>query len=124
MKVPLKLAALVGRRPLSTVSDVPLIRTRGIPTQVTDFDRSFQKLSEKEQLQLEADYEPLNKQDWRLLTLDQKRARTSTPHLSSLHDIVWGAEDPRPKRVEKDRGRSCGPDHPRLLALLDRPSIR
>lgn len=60
-------------------SPFPLIETKGIPTVVTAFDKWFQALPLDEKFKVEAEYDPLNAQDWRTLTLEQKRARTRAP---------------------------------------------
>lgn len=40
----------------------------------TDFDRKWRRMSVEERLAAERELDPLNKVDWRQLTLDQKRA--------------------------------------------------
>lgn len=76
---------------IRAVRPIPLRRPFSSSKQVaveTDFDRKWRGLSELERERVRREWTPLNEEDWRGLTVDQKRASSAscTHSLLSVHD--------------------------------------
>lgn len=57
----------------------------------TDFDQKWRRMGVEERLVAERELDPLNKLDWRQLTMDQKRACNNKIYLSSYIITLFNA---------------------------------
>jgi len=63
--------------------------SKRIVIQDTGFERKWKSLSDSEKEKINEEYDTLREQDWRQLTLDQKRDCISFFIIFSIYNFLW-----------------------------------